>query len=129
MLAYVGASLAILGLSWRHLGSILAPTWPSWLHLGALLGLSWDHFVVILMFFTSKPSLGQHFDDLDVQNRQNHNSQILSIAAPITVARLVGICHVHLAFAPMICISRLHISHAPLVHELHLSFAPLIYAS
>ena len=44
----------LLGLSWRHLGSILAPTSPSWLHLGALLGLSSHVF---------EPN----FDNLDVQ--------------------------------------------------------------
>ena len=54
---YVGASLAILGSCWPHLGSnlaILAPTWPSWLHLGAILshirlrlGASWSILGVV----------------------------------------------------------------------------------
>ena len=55
--SYVGASLAILGSCWLHLGSnlaILAPTWPSWLHFGAILshirlrlGASWSILGVV----------------------------------------------------------------------------------
>ena len=54
---YVGASLAILGSCWLHLGSnlaFLAPTWPSWLYLGAILshirlrlGASWSILGVV----------------------------------------------------------------------------------
>ena len=54
---YVGASLAILGTCWLHLGSnlaIVAPTLPSWLHLGAILshirlrlGASWSILGVV----------------------------------------------------------------------------------
>ena len=71
--------------------------------------------VVILMVFMSKPSSGHNFDGFDVQITKQQLFQTLSFAAPITFARLIGICHVHLAFASMICISLLHISLAPLV--------------
>ena len=82
------------------------------------LGTTW---VVILMVFMSKPSSGHNFDGFDVQITKKL-FQNLSNAAPITFARLIGICHVLLAFVSMICISLLHILLAPLF----CSFASLI---
>ncbi len=71
--------------------------------------------VVILVVFMSKPSSGHNFGGFDDQIT-NKIFQNLSFAAPITFACLIGICHVHLAFASMSCISLLHIiSLAPLV--------------
>ena len=97
----LGNPLVIILVSWGAL----------WRSHGSL-GTTW---VVILMVFMSKPSSGHNFDGFDVQITKRKLFQNLSSAAPITFARLIGICHVHLAFASMICISLLHISLAPLV--------------
>ena len=99
---------------WVPLGTPLVTILVSWGALWRSHGSLGTTLVVILMVFMSKPSSGHNFDGFDDQITTKI-FQNLSSAAPITFARLIGICHVHLAFASMICISLLHISLAPLV--------------
>ena len=98
------------------LGTPLVTILVSWGALWRSHGSLGTTLVVILMVFMSKPSSGHNLDGFDIQiTKKQQLLQNLSFAAPITFARLIGICHVHLAFASMICIPLLHISLAPLV--------------
>ena len=153
MLAYVGASLAILGLSWRHLGSILAPTWPSWLHLGALLGLSWrifGHLGAILapywlqcghpgsILVFSWAYLGMSLAlTLPIWMSRSRTSELFSsLFAPLTSTSDLHLLQ-HLSIVPvtasssLIWATQLHISvaHLNCTSQSHLSFGPLSFSS
>ena len=97
------------------LGTPLVTILVSWGALWRSHGSLGTTLVVILMVFMSKPSSGHNFDGFDVQITKENYSKRSHLRLPSLVALLIGICHVHLAFASMICISLSHITLAPLV--------------
>ena len=110
---------SLLGLSWGHLGFILAPTWPSWLHLGALLGLSWrifghlgDHVDLlgrsVALWWLSWLVFGPNFNSLDVQTKKiatilASHVRLLLFSLHVSLAKCTS--PLHWSIVPLMCIS------------------------